>query len=116
MTTFIKKFWANGASPPINATNLNSIGYALALANEYEGAEVLITWDPVTGLPTKKEFKDAVGGNIIKQIDITWANGLPTVKTYTLNDYDVGNNLVNTVTFTITTTWTNGLPVRKVIT
>jgi enoyl-[acyl-carrier-protein] reductase (NADH) len=114
MTTFIKKFWRNGTSPAINATNLNSINYALALANEYEGAEVLITW--TDGLPTQKLHKDTVGGNVIKQIDITWANGLPTVKVYTLNDYDETNTLVNSVTFTITTTWTNGLPVRKVIT
>ena len=114
MANFIKKFWTNGASPPINATNLNSTGYAIALANEYEGAEVLITW--TDGLPTKKEFKDTVGGNIIKQIDITWSGGLPTVKVYTLNDYNDADELINSVIFTITTTWTDGLPVRKVIT
>ena len=113
MTTFVKKFWANGASPPINATNLNSIGYALALSNEYEGADVVTTW--TNGLPVQKLYYDTVGGNIIKQIDITWTNGLPTEKLYTLKDYTSGT-AVNTVTFTITTTWTNGLPVRKVIT
>ena len=100
------------AGTPLSSTKINSLERRLALMDEFEGDRDETDW--ADGLPTEKRwYEDKVAPAadlLIKKKTTTWTDGLPTEQIYTLYYYDSSDNLVATVTVTVTKTWTNGLP------
>jgi hypothetical protein len=96
---------------PLSSTKMNSLERRLAMMDEFEGDRDETDW--TDGLPTEKrwyEDKTPDPDLLIKKKVTTWTDGLPTQQVYYLYYYDDDDNLVATVTATVTKTWTNGLP------